>query len=301
VADAFLSLAGDEVFWDKLDADDPWSAVLAIEVPGPRRFIDERDLDGVCLAFADFIDLKSGRPAAHSRRTAAVAEAIARRLGKPEEEVTLARRAALVHNLGQVAVPSAILQKMDPLTAAEQERLRLHPYYTERILSPVAALRPVAAIAAMHHERPDGEGYHRGLKDGQIPAAARIVAVADRFAELTAERPGAAALDAEAAVRSMERDVGRALDGDCFRALAAEAGGVTVSPPPRREWPAGLTEREVDVLRLVARGLDRRQVAKDLYLSEHTVRHHLESTYSKIGVHSRAGAVLFAVEHNLLR
>jgi HD-GYP domain-containing protein (c-di-GMP phosphodiesterase class II)/DNA-binding CsgD family transcriptional regulator len=300
VADAFLALAGDEAFWEPLAADDLWQTVLAMEPSGPRRYLDMEDLDEVALAFADFTDLKSTRTATHSRRTAEVAEAVARRLGRMTDEVVLTRRAALVHDLGQVAVPSLVLDKSGPLTEGEQERLRLHPYYTERILARVPALGAVASVAAMHHERLDGRGYHRGLSEAHVPLPARILAVASTYVDLTGERPNGAASEPESVLRAMEPEVGRGLDGDCYRALLDEVGGLAVRPLPRREWPAGLTDREVEVLQLVARGLDRRQVAERLFVSEHTVRHHLESIYSKIDVHSRAGAVLFAVEQQLL-
>jgi DNA-binding CsgD family transcriptional regulator len=173
----------------------------------------------------------------------------------------------------------------------------------------VGALAAVVPLVAAHHERPDGRGYYRGLVGQQIPLGARIIAVADTYDELTHDAPGRGALAPEAALQRMRAEAGTGLDAGCLEALAvavgggAEGGGGTVAlgaRSARRQWPAGLTDREVEILRLVARGQSRKELAGALHLSEHTVRHHLEHIYGKLGVGTRVGATLFAVEHDLL-
>jgi len=239
-----------------------------------------------------------------------MAERLARRLALPEVEVTVVRRAALVHDVGLAAIPSLILDKpRATLTQVEWERLRLHPYHAERILSRVPALAPLVPLVAAHHERPDGRGYYRGVFGSQIPLGAGIIAVADSFDELTHDAAERAALEPAAALAQLQREAGSGLSPAAVDALARELGnngtasaGVAVtSRPARQQWPAGLSDREVEIVRLLARGLRRKELAGQLFLSEHTVRHHLEHIYNKLGVSTRVGATLFAIEHDLLR
>lgn len=307
VVDAFLSVAGDRAFWEGLEQESVWPLLRSMEPPSPLEYLPVEKLDDVALSFADFADLKSFYATGHSRRVSAVAERMARRMCLPLEVVTTVRRAALVHDLGLVAVPTFILDKPhETLTPVEWERLRLHPYHAERILAHVPGLEPVAPLVAAHHERWDGQGYYRGLSGEQIPLGARIIAVADRFDELTHDWPDHPALDVAAALTRIRRDVGKDFGSNAVEALVQET--CTVGPPPPttgrnhgREWPAGLTDREVEIVRLLSKGLSRRQMAAQLFLSEHTVRHHLEHIYSKIGVSTRVAATLFALEHDLLR
>jgi HD-GYP domain-containing protein (c-di-GMP phosphodiesterase class II) len=225
-------------------------------------------------------------------------------LGEGERETV--RLAGLMHDLGLVAVPSFVLRKsQQDLSAAEWERLRLHPYHAERILSRIPAFHAVIPLVGAQDERVDGQGYYRGLAGSQIPPGARILAVADRYDELTRGLPGHLPLDVGAALERLYDDAGKAYAEDCVRALEEElrsdgtAKGHTRGSR-QRQWPGGLTSREVELLRLLAGGLSRREVATQLYLSEHTVRHHLEHIYDKIGVRTRVAATLFAVEHDLL-
>ncbi|MBI4338549.1 MAG: HD domain-containing protein [Chloroflexi bacterium] len=300
VADTFLAVAKGDDLWEGLAEKDPWNRVMAMEPGTWPMHVEEADVDQALTTFADFADFKSAYRAGHSRETAQLAEALARRMKLGPEEATLARRAALVHDLGLVAVPSFLLDKPRPLSEVEQEQIKLHPYYTQLILARVSALQPMAAVAAMHHEWLNGQGYHRGLSQASIPSAARIVAVADAYLELVRGGPGRRGVGIGEALNLVQQQVGTRFDPACFEALATEVRGTSPKASRGQEWPRDLTEREVDVLRLVSQGLSRREVAQRLYVSEHTVRHHLESVYSKIGVSSRAGAVLFAVENGLL-
>jgi HD-GYP domain-containing protein (c-di-GMP phosphodiesterase class II) len=300
VVDAFIAVSSSESFWRGLEQDDIAEAVLASEPQTPHWRISEEELDQVALALADFADLKSIHLASHSRPVADAAERMAVRLHLPKDEVTMIRRSALVHDIGLVSVPSFVLNKPeDSLGPAEREGVRLHPYYGERILAKVPALEPIAAIAGRHHERMDGKGYHRGLPGPSIPLGARIIAVADTYTNLVLGRSDEDILDPEQAIAVMHKDVDAGLYADAVQALADELEGV---PHRRRssEWPSGLTDREVEVLRLVCIGQSRKEMAKALFLSENTVRHHIEHIYDKIGVSSRAAAALFAMEHQLL-
>jgi DNA-binding NarL/FixJ family response regulator len=179
----------------------------------------------------------------------------------------------------------------------EWERVRLHPYWTERILSRCPALAHLAPVAAAHHERLDGSGYHRGARGSELSSSARLLAAADAFAALTEPRPHRAALAPDAAARTLHEDVvaGR-LDPEAAGAVV-EAGGL---PRRRAAWPNDLTDREVEVLRVLARGLSNREIAETLVLSPRTVQHHLANVYDKINLRTRAGAAVFAIEHGLV-
>jgi HD-GYP domain-containing protein (c-di-GMP phosphodiesterase class II)/DNA-binding CsgD family transcriptional regulator len=307
VTDAFLSLSERPEFWDGLEEESLWTQVLAMEPPSPYRYLRAERLEDVALAFADFADLKSPFLAGHSRRVADLAGRMAHRLGLAGEEVSTIRRAGFMHDLGLVAVPSFTLDKPQArLTQVEWERLRLHPYHAERILSRVPGLQPVVPLVAAHHERPDGRGYYRGLVGSQIPLGARIIAVADSFDELTHDAADRAALEPPSAVARLRAEAGTGLCADALEALGRELSLDGAAPAGtgkrgRQRWPAGLTDREVEIMRLLARGLSRRQVAQTLFLSEHTVRHHLEHIYDKLGVSTRVAVALFAIEHDLLR
>jgi HD-GYP domain-containing protein (c-di-GMP phosphodiesterase class II) len=305
LVETFLSLARDESFWEGFEEDRVWERVLSMEPLSPHRFLPAERLADVAMAFADFVDLKCFSVPGHSRRVGEHAARLARRmLGESEAETV--RLAGLTHDLGLVAVPSFVLHKsQEELSAAEWERLRLHPYHTERILGRIPAFRAVIPLVGAHHERVDGQGYYRGIAGSQISPGSRILAVADRYDDLTHGLPGHPPLDVGAALESLRVDAGKAYAEECVRLLEEElrsAGtsreGAHVSR--KRQWPRGLTSREVELLRLLAGGLSRREVARKLFLSEHTVRHHLEHIYDKIGVRTRVAATLFAVEHGLL-
>lgn len=301
VAGTFLSVAQKPGFWEEVEQEGLWETVLAMEPDVPYKHLDESKLDDLALAFADFADLKLPRSFHHSRNVAAMAEGIARRLGLSFHDTVTIRRAALLHDMGLAAIPSLVLAKpSDKLDPTEKEKLMLHPYHAERILARVPALKEVAELAGAHHERMDGNGYYRRLSGNKIPEGARIIAVVDRFDDVAREGPNGERLEPDEALKRMKPEVGPALDPDCFQAFLQELGAKTPEKQPRRDWPAGLTDREVEVLRLAVRGMTKRQVAQRLVLSEKTVDHHLEHIYTKINVSTRAAATLFAVENDLL-
>jgi len=181
MVDVFLSKARKSDLWETLAKQDLWEVVLDLEPDSPYQYIGEAKLDDVALAAADFVDLKSPTTVGHSRETARFAERIALRLDLPQSDIVTIRRAALVHDLGHLALPGHILLNQDQLLEVDKEKLRLHPYYTERILARVPALAPVAVIAGMHHERLNGTGYCRGLSGDELPVGACILALADHF------------------------------------------------------------------------------------------------------------------------
>ena len=293
VASAFLDLGAE---WLAASSDEPaWEAALATE-PRPWTTVGPDALDDVLRGFAEFVDLKSPYLHGHSPGVARVAEEAGDVLGLDETALARVRRAGLVHDLGRVGVSSAVWDRPGPLTAEDWERVRLHPYYTERILAR-CALSPDLAAACAHHERVDGSGYHQGASGAQLSTEERLIAAADAYQAMTQQRPHRPALSPEEAVEELSREAeaGR-LDAGCVRAVAEVAG------EPRRQlerWPAGLTDREVEVLRLVAKGLSNKQVAAKLVIAPKTVGHHVEHIYAKIGVRTRAGATLFTMEHGL--
>lgn len=199
---------------------------------------------------------------------------------------------------GWASRKNSILEKPTPLTDAEMERVRLHPYYVERMLQRPLTLARIGALAGQHHERLDGSGYPRGLSGAAIPMSARILAAADVYQAMTetrAHRPALSADDAAAELRTQVKQ-GR-LDGDAAHAVLTVAGRAVGG---RRTWPRGLTDREVEVLALIARGHTNREVARQLCLAEKTVGNHVEHIYTKIGSSTRAEASLFAMHHGLL-
>jgi HD-GYP domain-containing protein (c-di-GMP phosphodiesterase class II) len=290
-----VALAGDDLM-SALPDGSAWQAVVdARPVAPPLR--GER-LDEGCRAIAYFADLKSTHTLEHSTGVAELAEAAGWRLGLDGTDVL--RRAGLMHDLGRVAVSTGIWDKPGPLADGEWERVRLHPYWTERALARADALAPVAHVAALHHERLDGSGYPGRAGAGALDTAARVLAAADVYHAMTetrAHRPARSPSDAADALVDEAR-AGR-LDGEVVDAVLAAAG--QASGRRAREWPAGLTDREVDVLRLVARGMSNREAAAQLGVSPKTVGHHVQHAYSKLGVSTRAAAALCAMQHGLLR
>jgi HD-GYP domain-containing protein (c-di-GMP phosphodiesterase class II) len=273
-------------------------AALSAE-PGPRPRMSDEQLEAGAQALADFADLKAPHLTGHSAAVGRLAAGAARHFGLPESDLTLIRRAGYVHDAGGVGVSAGIWCKPGPLTDTEWERVRLHPYLTSRIFAPSPTLNQWGTVAASHHERLDGSGYHRNLPAAMLTPLMRILAAADSYQGMTEARPYRAALSAEQAADELKRDAraGR-LDGEAVNAVLAAAGH-RVSDI-RHQRLADLTEREIEVLRLVARGLPNKDIAQQLTVSQKTVGNHLQSIYGKIGVSTRAAATYFAMQHHLV-
>ena len=280
-------------------AGDPRERVLAVE-PQPQIEIETAELKRVAEAFGDLADMKTPWTHGHSGGVAKLAVAAAKSLRLDARTVSALELSALLHDLGRVAVSDVIWEKPGPLTAAEWEQARMHSYYSERILTTSEGLAPIARAAGMHHERLDGSGYYRGCSARELSPAVRILAAADAFHAMTQDRPHRPALAPEAAAAEIQSEVraGR-LDGDAASAVLEAAGAAR---PRRRDnlRPGGLSEREVEVLRLVAAGCSNPEIATRLVISRRTAEHHVQHIYAKVGVASRAGLALFAHEHHLI-
>jgi HD-GYP domain-containing protein (c-di-GMP phosphodiesterase class II) len=276
---------------------DAWGAIIDSDGElGPE--LGERALTDVMRVFADYADLKSPSWLGHSAGVADLAAGAAARLGLPAGEITRIERAALVHDLGAIGVSSGLWDKPGPLSAADRERVRTHPYLTERILARPARLAEIGAIAGLHHERIDGSGYPRGVTGHGISMAARMVATADAYHAMCEARPHRAALSAADAAVSLrsEAAAGR-LDGEAVNAVLAAAGHRIRHRPT---LPRDLTPREAEILVLLARGLSNKQMAQVLSVSVRTVSSHVEHAYAKIGVSTRGAAAMFAMRHGLV-
>ena len=279
------------------DAPSSWAAVVDSE-PGLAVLLDDDRLDRALAAIASFVDLKSPYFLGHARSVAELAAEAGAGSGMGEDDVRMLRRAGLVHDWGRLGVSNAILDKRGPLGTGEWERLRLQPYITNRMLQQSDTLAPLARIVAQHRERLDGSGYPNGLAGAAISPPARILAAADAYQAMREPRPHRPALDAAEAAGELRRDAaaGR-LDADAVEAVLGAAGHRVAR---RREGPAGLTPREVEVLRLLARGLSNKEIAARLSITPKTVGNHAEHIYAKIDAQSRAAAAFFAMQHGLL-
>ena len=282
----------------ELASGDPRQLLLDAE-PQPVVSVLEPELVDVAAVFGTLADLKSPATLGHAAGVAELALAAAEHLGLPTHEAQTVEIAGHLHDVGRVAISSAIWDKPGPLDAHEWEQVRLHAYHSERILAGAPQLVSVAALVGRHHERDDGSGYHRGCARSDLTPPARVLAAADAYRAMREWRPHRPALSVEQAEAELLADAraGR-LDPDAVAAVLAAAG--RPASPVRRELPAGLTEREVEVVALVARGHSNPQIAERLVISRRTAEQHVQNVYAKIGVSSRAAAALFAMEHGLL-
>lgn len=288
---------------DQLARLEPWDAVLELE-PSPRRTLDGVALDEALEVAADFIDLKSPYMAGHSRRCAQLSADAARSLGHTDDDIDTLRRAALVHDFGTTAVPNSIWDKASPLTRAEFDRVERHTMLTEQMLRRSPALAVLNPIAAAHHEKADASGYHKRMRNDAAGAAPCVLAAADVYVGLTAERadrPAYPGQDAAAVLRQLsEKGV---LDHRATQAVLMAAGHDTPRSGklPRAQHAGGLSNREVEVLGLAAKGMTTRQIADRLSISAKTTDHHIQHVYTKIGVSTRAGAALWAMQNGVVQ
>ena len=289
---------GAEELFAAIEGDSIWSRFLAAE-PEPHAMADADRIDDIAAAFGQLADLKSVWTLGHSSGVASLATRAAAICGLPAEDSRILRRAALLHDLGRVSAPNRIWDKAGALSPTEWEVVRMHAYWTERVLSRSPLFGDVAQLACAAHERLDGTGYHRSVPSAMLGRAARILAAADTYhamREPRAHRPARSAAEAVDALLAAVAD-GR-FDREATHAVL-EAAGMS-APRAAAAWPAGLTDREVEVLRLVARGQSNKAIAAELGISPRTAQHHVIHIYQKIEVSSRAAAALFAIEHGLL-
>jgi HD-GYP domain-containing protein (c-di-GMP phosphodiesterase class II) len=279
-------------------ADDTVNEILDAE-PIERPRLTDDELDRVLEAIGDFCDLRCPCFAGHSRGTAELVAAAAADLHLSPADVRLARRAAFVHDVGRIGVPGSVWDKPGPLSPSDHERMRMHAYYVERIFNRPESLRQVGLVAASHHERMDGSGYHRGVGGAMIPLPARVLAAADAYHAMTQPRPHRPPMSAGEAGRELRRDAqeGR-LDHAAVDTVLAVAGHP--ASRSRAGGPAGLTTREADVLALLAQGLPNKGIARQLGVSPKTVSNHVEHIYTKLGVTNRAAAAMRAMQAGLV-
>jgi HD-GYP domain-containing protein (c-di-GMP phosphodiesterase class II) len=299
--DPRLAELATENFDDLLgDLDDAhmWTQAMEAE-PLPPRWIHGDGIDVAFGTFAAIAGLKSPWLREHSTRVADLAEAAAWRMDLPAEIVAHLRRAALAHDLGRVGVSNAIWEKPGELGFGEWERVRLHTHFTERAFAQSPTLAPIGLLAGSHHERLDGSGYHRGARGAALDTTARVLAAADCYCAMREARPYRPALDAGAAEAELmsEAQHGR-LDEHAVDAVLAAAGHRVAKRP--RELPAGLTERECEVLLALALGHTNSAIGDQLGISPKTVGHHVQHVYEKAGVRSRAAGTVWAFEHDLV-
>jgi HD-GYP domain-containing protein (c-di-GMP phosphodiesterase class II) len=275
---------------------DPWDLALSV-APDDETRLDEPGLDDLVTAIGDFVDLKCPFAFGHSRNVAALVEAAAGQLRLPPTQVTAVRRAGHLHDVGRIGVSNKVWSKPAELTGAEWERVRMHPYLTDRVLTRISGLAEVASIARTHHEHLDGSGYPLGLAGTALGRPERLLAAAVAYQSALELRPYREPCSPEEAAARLKDRVARGLvDAESAEAVLAVAGHRST----RARRDDGLTPRETEILGLVARGLSNRDIAQRLVLSEKTVRNHVERTYAKIGASNRVGASLYALERGLI-
>ncbi len=215
----FEAVASDEDFWTALHDPQLMERVIALEPALTLRTADEDYIDSIATGFAKVIDSKSPFTSGHSERVSVFADLIAEELGYNSDERRILRRAALLHDIGKLAVSNTILDKPGKLTEEEFAAVKMHPVHSGEILRGVSLFEAIAPIAEGHHERLDGKGYPNGLKGDAIGRDTRIVTVADIFDALTADRPYRKAMTVTQAMAILDKDTGAAVDGDCVAAL----------------------------------------------------------------------------------
>jgi HD-GYP domain-containing protein (c-di-GMP phosphodiesterase class II) len=294
IVDAFVGNAPDVLGRD--DRESVWEEVLAAE-PAPWLTLEDASIDRALAAMGAFSDLASPHLSGHASGVGELAAKAGELLGLSDLEVKTVRRAGYVHDLGRTAVHPRIWGKPGPLSADEREQVRLHPYHTERVMARSPFLASLAVVAGSHHERLDGTGYHRGFNAAALPPLAWLLAAADAYRSKTESRAYRQALEPEAAANNIAVKTRMGKLEPMMASAVIEAAG---QRPPRLVRPAGLTQRETQVLILLARGQQTKQMARRLGISAKTADRHIQNAYRKIGVSTRAAATLFAAQHGLV-
>jgi HD-GYP domain-containing protein (c-di-GMP phosphodiesterase class II) len=213
------SLAKCGELWKGLDSKDLVAKIVELEPKERSVPATEDQLDSICQAFAEVIDSKSPFTYRHSNGVAEAAACMAQHLGFGFRSVRILRRAALLHDIGQLGVTNAILEKPDKLNSAEWAIVRKHPYHTYEILRRAPGFRRLSRDAASHHERLDGSGYCWSLRGEEIRFPARMLAVADVFKALSSTRPHRDAFPEEMVFRILAKEARSRLDPLCVEAL----------------------------------------------------------------------------------
>jgi HD-GYP domain-containing protein (c-di-GMP phosphodiesterase class II) len=300
IVDLFVAHGAE--WFARLGKIETWDAVLDLE-PKPHRMLQGDTLDEALAVAADFIDLKSPYMNGHSRRCAKLAADAAQLLGFSDEDVSKVQRAALLHDFGITGVPNSIWDKPGSLTRAEFDRVELHPMLTEQMLRRSPALAALNSVACAHHEKSDGSGYHKRVRADAVDPGASLLAAVEVYVGMTTDRADREAMSAEAAATELRRLASEGVtEPRASRAVlvAAGHGEPRARTVTRQSHPGGLSRREVDVLRLAARGLTTQQIADRLHIAPKTADHHIQHIYTKIGVSTRAAAALWATQHAMM-
>jgi putative two-component system response regulator len=209
-----------------------------------RRIVGLQTSQTVVFAFARAVDAKSPYTRGHSERVTHYALALAEALGLPQADQDMLYRGGLLHDIGKISVPDAILNKPAKLTPEEYEVIKQHPTQGVSMVEPLESLRDVIPLIRWHHERLDGRGYPDGLRGEAIPLLVRVLSVADVYDALASERPYRGAMPHEKCLQILREDAaGGGLDPELVRRFAAldcRRGGTLVSPPAAPEWPVPL-------------------------------------------------------------
>lgn len=214
--DPELASVGARLFGSYEILEDLAEAPRRVGLFAPVEAARPEQVDQICRVFASVVDSKSPYTSKHSTGVAAAAVAIGRQLGLPAEEVTILERGGWLHDIGKLAVPNSILEKPGRLDGDDWAVVRDHPRLGQEILARVEPFAPLAELAGTHHERLDGDGYHRGLSDRDLTQRMRIMAVADVYDALAADRPYRPGMPLEQVFALLEADP---LDQECVRAL----------------------------------------------------------------------------------
>ncbi len=293
VVDAVL--ASPEELFTPEPGGDAWNEALE-QAPDQEVRLTDDEFDRLASAIGDFADLKCPFALGHSRAVASLSAGAGERLGLSAEEVHTLRRAGHLHDLGRLGISNQVWSKPGELNSSEWERVRMHPYLTERVLHRISGLGAVRVVARAHHEHLDGTGYPLGIGGPMLGRSERILAAAVAYQSALEPRPYREAMEPDQAVARLgSRSGSGQLDPESVDAVLGVAGH-RASGVRRDDL---LTLREREVLGLVSRGFSNRKIAEQLVLSEKTVRNHVERTYTKIGATNRVGASLYALNHGL--
>lgn len=219
LVDALLGLDADDWLWQDLVADNPHDRAESLAPKGHEIFLDEAAVDRIAEAFAAVVDAKSPWTHKHSQGVADICVGMGQVLGLPQSELNYLRRVGLLHDIGKLGVSNSVLDKPGKLTDAEFESLKTHPEYSHAILSRAACFDDLAEVAASHHEKLNGSGYHRGLADRELSLASRLVTVADMFEAMTACRPYRDGMPMEKVLGILDEESGRTVCRQSVEAL----------------------------------------------------------------------------------
>jgi HD-GYP domain-containing protein (c-di-GMP phosphodiesterase class II) len=219
LVDAFLACSGDGTFWSRVASADPRAELNRLVPDADVAIADEAALDRIAGIFAEVVDAKSPWTHGHSQGVAQIAVGIGKALGLAEDTLARIRRAGLLHDLGKLGVSNLILDKPGNLSSDEYVELRRHPRLTHQILGRIAAFSDITDMAASHHERLDGRGYHRGIPAIDLPIESRLLVVADICEALSARRPYRDAMPREQVHEVLTKDAGTAVCPQCVEAL----------------------------------------------------------------------------------